>query len=165
MSKIRNCKNIYPMKILKTSAVCVLLTLCFFSSMAQELPLNEPDYNKPKLFSDLPDRIQVNVSALESLLEASEGKIVSAAITGSVVLNGVVVSKSDPNDPSVKSIVVKLSNRAGATLTFTKVLNQDKTISYLGRILSRNNSDAYEVVSDNGQYYFIKKHYYDIINE
>ena len=153
------------MKILKTSAVCVLLTLCFMSSSAQEIPLNEPDYNKPKLFSDLPDRFLVNIAAFESMLNVSVGKSIAAPVEGSVTMNGIVVSKSDHNDPYVTSILVRLTNKAGATLTFTRVRQEDNSFSYIGRILSRNNSDAYEIVYDKGQYYFEKRHYYDLVNE
>ena len=38
-------------------------------------------------------------------------------------------------------------------------------VYFKGRILSRDHSDAYELETQNGQYYFMKKHQLRIMNE
>jgi hypothetical protein len=76
-----------------------------------------------------------------------------------------VVSKSDPIDPKVKSVVIRSTNRLGATMTFTRVTKEDGSYSYLGRIISYKNSDAYEFAQENGSYVLVKKHLYDLFNE
>jgi hypothetical protein len=155
------------MKILKISTMMVLLTSCFLHSVAQDLNKinNEPDYNKPKLFADLPHKMNLNVSDLETLFSVREGNSIKAMAAANFPLFGTVVSKSDENDASVKTTVINLSNRQGATLTFTRITNDDGTVSYRGRIMSRNNSDAFEIVKENGEYVLIKKGLYDLINE
>ena len=49
------------MKVLKTGALCVLLNVIALTVAAQNNtsnpPVTEPDYNKPKLFADLPQRL------------------------------------------------------------------------------------------------------------
>ena len=46
------------MKHLKLSGFCLLCMLfCATVSAQDKVPLNEPDYNKPKLFNNLPDKI------------------------------------------------------------------------------------------------------------
>ena len=154
------------MKILKSGALCVLLFACALSSTAQKsLPVSEQDYNKPKLFADLPQKLPLNVKALELLLDLSEGQSINVPLTDKMRYQGVVVSKSDPSDPNVRSIIVKSTNRLGSTFTFTRVLNLDGSVFYRGRLLSYKHSDAYEIEEEDGHYILNKKHLYDLFNE
>ena len=153
------------MKLTRTCLMGFVFSLFIAGAQAQEIPINEPDYNKPQLFSDLPSSIELQLSAFESLLSSAVGAKINFTITPGFIFNGHVVSKSAPKDRNVQSIVIKSTNYEGATLTFTRVLLEDGTIRYLGRILSMNNSDAYELSHANGKYYFNKKHLYDIMNE
>ena len=155
------------MKSLKTCAVSVLLLLCYTQSSAQNKPVPtiHEDYNKPKLFSDLPQKMKLDIKAYEALLALPVGETVKTPLIGKAHLFGTIVSKSDPNDLNVSSIVVKCKNRLGATLTFTRLRNTDGTISYIGRIISFKHIDAFEIVQENGEYLLIKKDLYDLVSE
>jgi len=131
----------------------------------ETLPVNVPDYNKPKLFSDLPDKFPVDVKTLEPLFDVEEGKLVNIRLTGPFNYHGTVVSRSNTQNLSVRSVVIKSINRQGAVLTFTRTQNTDGTYSYIGRILSHKHSDAFEIEEEKGQYLLVKKHLYDIFNE
>lgn len=155
------------MKILKSGALCVLLSMACMSTYAQKesLPISEPDYNKPKLFADLPNKFNLDLSSFESLLELSEGQAVNVRLTGPFNYHGTVVSKSDPRDESFRSVVIRSVNRQGAVLTFTRTKNTDGTYTYIGRILSHKHSDAFQIEQENGQYVLVKKQLYDLFNE
>lgn len=105
------------------------------------------------------------MSVLESLLDMQVGQTVNVPLTGTFRMIGSIVSKSDPIDPSVKSVVIRSTNRLGATMTFTRTTNANGGFSYLGRIISYKNSDAYEFTQENGSYVMVKKHLYDLFNE
>jgi len=155
------------MKVLKTGALFMLLYAFALSSAAQNnrFPLPEPDYNKPKLFDDLPSKLPVDVKLFESLLDLPEGQPISFNLTKGVHFQGKVVSKSDPKDPDVKSIVIRSSNRVGAAFTFARVRNEDGSFSYQGRILSHKHGDAFEIQLIDGQFILTKTQYYDLLNE
>ena len=155
------------MKILKSGALCVLLCLGSVSMYAQNepLPVSTPDYNKPKLFADLPDKFTIDVKDLESLFEVEEGQSVNVRLAGPFNYHGTVVSRSTTKRFDVRSVVIKSINRQGAVLTFTRTLNTDGTYAYIGRILSHKHSDAFEIEEEKGQYVLVKKHLYDIFNE
>lgn len=154
------------MKILKTSVICALLCAGFFTSSAQEeLPLNEPNHNKPHLFPDLPQRMKLRMNDLEDLLELPVGASVKTFLADNFIFIGTVVSKSDPASAGVQSVVIKSTNRKGATLTFTKTTDADGTVRYLGRIMSLKNGDAFDIVKENGEYIIQKKNLYELINE
>ena len=153
------------MKTLKTAAICVLLCLSFLCSRSQnqKIPINEPDRNKPQLFADLPSKMNLRISEIENLLKLSEGSPVTVMLADNFLFKGVVVSKSV--DPSVNSIVLRSTNRQGAFFTFTRTTNDEGGVNYLGRIMSKNNGDVFEITQENGEYVLQKKNLYDMISE
>ena len=154
------------MKQLIANAIFFLLCFCSINVAAQkENLINEPDYNKPKLFADLPQKFDVNIPALETLLDLPEGQNINFPITQNKRYQGVVVSKSNPTDTSVKSVVINSTNKQGATFTFTRIRNEDGSFDYIGRIISYKNSDAFELVKEEGSYRLVKRHLYDLFNE
>jgi|SRR5215831_11821405 len=152
------------MKILSTAVLCGCIILCSLSVSAQnDVPINQPDLNKPKLFSDLPDRIDFNPTQLVNLFNLQLGDNASVVLTTSFTLVGPVVSTA--NNANAVSVVIKCTNRPGARLTFTRVTNDDNTVKYIGRIISLQHGDTYEIIAENNHYYFQKKGLYDLVNE
>ena len=125
------------MKNLKAIATGALLAVCCLHCGAQEkkIPINEPDYHKPRVFTDLPQRMNLDLLSTASLLGSKTGAIVSLRLSDKLLLEGTVVSRSGEEDPSVASIVVRSTNRPGTTFTFTRTTNADGTYQYRGRIL------------------------------
>lgn len=154
------------MKTLKTIAITALFGLSFLSSKAQEkIPINQPDYNKPKLFEDLPQKMNLTISDMESLFDLSVGTPVMAKLTKTFHFKGIIVSKSGNLGTSVRSVVINSTTRKGAVLTFTRITNEDGSFIYRGRILSKESIDAYEIVKENGQYILQKKNYFEMVRE
>ena len=153
------------MKKLKNCVSLALLLLCsaFVYAQDQIAPINEPDLKKPKLFSDLPQKMDLKVSNIESLFRYKVGASVSLQVTNEFLLEGTVVSKS--HDAQVESVVVRSTNRPGALFTYTKTVTKEYGERYVGRMVSRYSGDAFEIIKENGQYVLIKKDYYDMINE
>lgn len=153
------------MKFRKTGALCTLAILLSLAAAAQKdgFRIAEPDHNKPRLFADLPERMTVQTAAMEALLELPIGATINTKATDYLPFRGTVVSKSE--DAQVKSVVVRLANRYGATLTFSKTAQSDGRFAYIGRIISRQHGDAYDIIEENGQLLLKKKSIYEIMNE
>ena len=127
--------------------------------------VNEPNYNRPKLFDDLPQKIILTISDMEPLFDLPVGTPVMAKLAKSFQFKGTIVSKSGNNGSSVRSLVIRSSTRQEAILTFTKVINDDKSFVYQGRIISMSSIDAYEIVKENDQYILQKKNFYEMVRE
>jgi hypothetical protein len=157
------------MKTLKIIAICAFFSLSYFYSNAQEnLPqINEPDYNKPKVFDDLPQKMNLTISDMESLFDLSVGTPVLAKLTKSFHFKGTIVSKSGNAETTVRSVVIKstTNTRQNAVLTFTKINNGNGDYTYKGRIISNASIDAYEIIKEKGQYILQKKNYYEMVRE
>ena len=146
--------------------ICLIMLFISISASAQKpVPINEPDQNKPRLFSNLPDKIPVDISTLQSLVSTETGKNVSLRLTpnGASQFNGQVVSKADDN--SFHSVVIRSGNFNGATLTLSSSAQPNGAVKFTGRIISMKHGDAYELQYQNDQYILIKKNFYDLINE
>ena len=157
------------MKFLKTSALGVLLSVCMLQVAAQQdtkkLPISQYDFNKPKLFKDLPDRINVPLKDFDNVFDFEVGKSVDLPFASNFQFTGTVVSKAEDVASNVKSIVIKSTNNVGATLALSRMITPDNTITYRGRIMSFKHGDAYEIANENGSYYLVKKGLYDLYEE
>jgi hypothetical protein len=155
------------MKYLQLPGLCLLLSfVCATTSAQQSIPVNEPDQNKPKLFTNLPDRIPVDISNLQSLMNVETGKEASLKLGPNNIqgFSGKVVSINNGYD-NIRSVVIRSSNFSGATLTLSSSTQPNGTVKFTGRIISFRHGDLYELQNQNNQYTLIKKNFYALINE
>ena len=153
------------MKNLVKGLVCLSLFYICLQSNAQTPPVREPDMNRPTLFQNLPNKISCRINDLSALLESEIGKPVSFSLADNLSFQGVVSSVSSKFDNTLLSVVIRSTNFQGAALSFSRITKNDGTYSYVGRIISFQHGDAYEINLENGQYYFVKKGFYDLVNE
>lgn len=155
------------MKCLESISILLFLSIISVHTYAQDKRpvVNEPNYNLKKAFTDLPSRMNMKIADAESILELPVGSSVNAMLATNFRAVGTVVSKSDATDVSVKTVVVKLTNRGGATFTFTRRTKDDGSFTYLGRIMNRSNGDAYDLVKENSGYVLVKKSVYELYSE
>ena len=155
----------YPMKNLVKGLICLSLFLICQQSNGQTPPVREPDMNRPSLFQNLPNKISCRINDLSALLESETGKPVSFSFVNNLNFQGVVSSVASKSDNTLSSVVIRSTNFPGAALSFSRIKKEDGTFSYVGRIISFQHGDAYEISLENGQYYFVKKGFYDLVNE
>ena len=153
------------MKNLAKGIICLFIFFISLQSNAQTPPVREPDMNRPSLFQNLPDRISCRINDLSAFLESEVGQSVSFSFANNLNFQGVVSSTASKFDNSLQSVVIRSTNFSGAALSFSKITKEDGTTSYVGRIISFQHGDAYEISLENGQYYFVKKGFYDLVNE
>lgn len=147
--------------------VLSLFFYCAIASAQKNIPINEPDKNKPKLFTDLPDRIPVDISNLENLMNVETGKDVSLklAVKNFQAFNGKVISVAHKYNNNINSVVIRSGDFNGASLTLSSSTTADGTVKFTGRIISFGHGDIYELQKENDQYILIKKNFYALINE
>lgn len=148
--------------------LCLCGTLLFISSAAQEtVPVNLPDYDRPKLFQLLPDTILVEPGTLTSLLNKQEGNIVSSQLAsgGSFIFEGRVASVTNKYDNSIQTVVILSTNYEGASLIFSRVILENGIVLYRGRIISFRHGDMFELSKKEENFILIKKDFYAVVNE
>lgn len=157
------------MKSLRTYVLCACISIYGINASAQDVkvPINEPDYNKARLFGDLPDNIPVNINNIaSSLLNTQQGSRVNIVVSPSLTVQGTIVSTASKYDETIQSVVVRLDRYNGATFTFSRLVNTETgAISFAGRIVSMQSGDLYELRNSGQQYSLVKKTFYELINE
>jgi hypothetical protein len=157
------------MKNLRTIALCVSISLYSLCANAQNgtVPINEPDLNKPKLFNGLPEIIRLQNGAVTSLFAKTVGTPIDAemAETNNFRIQGQIVSAVSKYDNKIQSVVIRSSNYAGAVMTFSKLTAENGKVSYTGRMVSMQHGDLYELKIINEQFVFVKKNFYELVNE
>lgn len=157
------------MKTIRTSLLFAGLYFCAITASAQneKLPINEPDYSKPRLFDGLPSRIQVSTEELQSLINAPAGYNTSQKSAGPYELpfEGDVVSVASKYDNQIQSTVLRSTNFNGASFTVSRIQKDDGTVEYKGRVISFKHADLFELMKEGDQYVLVKKNYYELVNE
>jgi hypothetical protein len=154
------------MKNLRTTMLCACMLVCSAISFAQQsdVPINEPNLSKPKLFTTFPDIIRANTDKLTELLSTPIGTEVNIQIGEGFTIQGRVLSTTFVPESNISSVVVRTTNFEGARLTFTKTIIDGRTV-YVGRLMSMKHGDLFELQYKNEQYIFTKKNFYDLVNE
>lgn len=157
------------MKNLRTLALCVTVSFYSLCSSAQteKIPLNEPNYNKPKLFQNLPDNIPVSMDNIINLFGSPTGRSVSLNLSdrSPFQFEGDVVSSVSKYENTIQSVVIRSTNYNGARLTISRLTDANGNVSYTGRIISMQHGDLYELKKVNDEYMLVKRNFYDLINE
>ena len=158
------------MKNLRTYVLCSCVTLCSLMSAAQtqKYVLNEPDYNKPRLFDNLPAVIPVSIDNLNELLSSKTGVSINTHLSSdakTAPFEGIVVSAAGKNDDKAQSVVIRSTNYNGATLSISKVTGENGITKYHGRLMSFRNGDLFVLQQKDGGFVLVKKNFYEVINE
>ncbi len=157
------------MKNLRITAFCVCITLYSLCSSAQtqSVPINEPDYNRPKLFANLPDKIPVSLDKITSLFGEAVGRSVNISLTQNqqFQFEGEVISKISKYQNTIQSVVIRSTNFNGAILSVSRTTTPDGDLSYTGRIISFRHGDAYQLQKQADGFVLVKKGFYDLVNE
>lgn len=158
------------MPLLKTGLFGLLLFVCVLRATAQANTLSRDAISnstsrKQELFHDLPKRMSVNQQLLAPLLQKELGAPVRVSLASGFELTGIVVSKSDAAEERYKTVVIRATNRPGATFAITGVRKNDGSYRYSGRMLSLKSSDAYELVEEKEGFVLQKRDASELVTE
>lgn len=154
------------MKYLKPGIICLfIICICTITSAQKVLTLKEPEIKTARLFKDLPDRVPVNSSTLLPILALKTGQAATISLSDKLAFKGKVSSSVSKYNDAITSIIIKLDDRPGATLTISRIKNPDGTVNYRGRIISFQHGDCFELKNENGQYILVKKKFEDMVND
>lgn len=153
------------MKKLKALACSAFILFLSLQVTAQKgaPPLNTPDYNKPKIFADLPETMVLDLLVADRLFQLSPNAPVNVMLTNNFNLKGNVVS-SGLSD-GVHTLMIRVTNRNNALLSISKFPKQGGGMQYTGRMFSREHGDALIIMQDASLYTFRKIGLYDLISE
>ncbi len=133
------------MKIMhKMLALCLIL-ITSYQINAQVLTSNRQDY-----FNKYSEKLPAATTELDKAFTVPEGGKVKLDF-GDFTFNGVVTSSIKRYD-NLYSVIVKAPGLNNTLLALSKRINDDKTVSYVGRIINEKYADGFELRKDNSGY-------------
>jgi len=151
---------------IRENLMLLALTLAAASAQAQTPPVNEPDYNRPALFSSLPDTITLGLPEIDALFQLQTGETAGLILGGGSRFEGKLISRVILPAPQRVSLVVRSTSHNGANLCITRMLQEDGSFTYTGRIISRQHIDSYTLVRLSSDNYCLRKmNYYQLVSE
>ncbi len=137
------------MKRIATYAFALLLSACSLKSFAQQ-------NNRPKLFNNFPDIINCSEAELARVFTTAEGQNISLSFSNNFIYAG-NISSSVVKYSNLHSTIIKSPVFNNAIFHLSKRINDDNSITYVGRIINTNYGDMYELKKDiSGTYQLIK---------
>jgi hypothetical protein len=151
---------------MKTVSFMTGFMLTCLQSVAQPVPVNEPDPNKPKLFDAIPAQVHVNMTTLNSLFNGFSGQSVDLDLSDNTPFRfvGEIRELASKYDNRIQTVVIRSVNYPGAVLTISKIASTQGS-RYEGRIISFGHGDLFQLQHINGSYVLVKRDFYHLINE
>ena len=148
------------MKRIYKAAMLFTLLISFINSRAQVVT-----ERRPTLFAGFAKTIDFPKTELEKIFTTPEGRTIKLSLGNNVGLTGVVTSSIQRYN-NLQSVIVKLNNLDNTVLGISKRTNDDKSITYIGRIINTKYADAFELKTDaSGNYFINKRNTADLIED
>ncbi|MEP6949637.1 MAG: hypothetical protein ABI863_10205 [Ginsengibacter sp.] len=144
------------------SKVFVLYIILFASYNAGAQVITS---SRPYLFNNFSANIPATVTELDKAFLAAEGSSIQLNFMDNFSFAG-TVSSSIQRYSNLSSVIIKLPSLHNSLLSISRRINDDNTITYVGRIINEKYADGYELKKDNyGKYTFNKIKTEDLIQD
>ena len=139
------------MKSLSKPMFALLLCLTTISGISQS-----SESIKPKIFAGFPNTINCSVSEFSNAFTATEGQHIILSFSDNFKFSGTVISNIVKYS-NLQSLTIRSDQSDKTIFHLSKQINQDNSISYVGRIINPTAADGYQIKKDlSGNYKFEK---------
>ncbi len=146
----------------RISKVIVLLTLLFSFNNSKAQVVGD---NRPHIFSAFAEKINFPTSELERIFNTPQGSSIKLSLGTNVGFSGLIISSLQKFE-NLKSVSIRLNDLDNTILGISKRTNDDRSITFVGRIINPKYADGFELKSDaNGNYFITKVKTADVIQD
>jgi len=129
------------MKRVLHHALLLMLTLSATTAFSQN------PTGKPNQFSSFPRLVNCSETEFERALSAPKGQTVSLAFSDSFVFTGEVISNVVKYGV-LQTILVKSPAYNNSLFSISRIINADRSVKYVGRIVNKKYADGFELKQD-----------------
>ena len=130
--------------------------LCIILSVSYNTNAQVTASSRPLLFSNFSANIPTAAAELNKAFLSAEGSLIRLNFTNNFSITGTIFSSIQRYN-NLSSVIIKLPSLNNSLLSISKRINDDNSITYVGRIINEKYADGYELKKDNhGNYSFNK---------
>lgn len=152
------------MKHMNALLVLCLIMMCTYTSSAQIITNQRSQIQsseKAQLFRNTAQRVPAKRDELDKAFSAPEGSFIKLQFKN-FDFEGTLTSSLKRYD-NLYSVVIKSSSLKNTIFSISKRTNDDKTITYVGRIINENYADGYELIKAEEGGYVLNKIKTDVL--
>lgn len=131
-----------------TLILCATLTLKGYSQKKETV--------KKVIFTESPAKIEISKSTLQNTMQINAGQFVTLRINDKNTFFGKVVTNEKKYD-NLQSMIIKSRGNDNTLFQLSAILNEDKSITYVGRFFNADATDIYQIKKGNSDNYFLEK--------
>ena len=132
-----------------------MLVICMFTMTTWAARAQILKSERPYTFKNVADKVDAPVDELARAFSAREGSAIELKMH-KFQFKGVVTSSIKRYD-NLYSVVIKSSDSPNTVFALSKRINDDKTISYVGRIINQRSADGFELTQAADGRYMLNK--------
>lgn len=140
----------------------VLLLLITFIVLSHAVKAQSTTTTKPALFAAYPQELSCTEAQLADLFNKPVNAVTQLNTGNGFVFTGTVKSSVQKYD-NLKTVIIESTNFPGAVFSISLLSDQYTSEHYVGRIISMNHSDLFELQFENNQYKLVKKQFKNVI--
>jgi hypothetical protein len=111
---------------------------------------------KPKQFNNFPNVINCSEATLSNIFNSAAGQHIDLSFSDNFSFSGSVTSNVVKYS-NLQTAVVRSPYFNNSIFSVSRIINADRTVSYLGRIINKNYFDGYELKRNaDGNYQLVK---------
>lgn len=141
------------MKHMKKVSVLCIIILISYTTKAQVTAASRQ--NRQNEFSKFSDKVPTPQTELDKAFLAPEGTKIQLNFSN-FLFTGIVTSSLKRYD-NLYSVIIKSSSLDNTLFAISKRINDDKTITYVGRIINEKYADGYELRKESDGTYALNK--------
>ncbi len=132
------------------------ILLFFLFSLSTTVVFAQNNNGKKEIFGDFPNTISLSKTTLLNTFSAIPGQFASISFADGFVFSGTVIS-NEIKYSNLQSVIIKSPQFGNALFQLSKIINQDNSISFSGRIMNPDALDGYEIKKDGSDNYRFQK--------
>lgn len=140
------------MKTLQKLVAVIFLLIVSHAPKAQTIT---PAPAKPYMYNKVARKLPTSISELEKAFNTPEGSIMKMRLN-EMVFEGLVTSSIKRYD-NLYSVIIKSSTQKNTVFAISKRINDDKTVTYSGRIINEGYADGFELIREEDGHYAMNK--------
>jgi hypothetical protein len=133
------------MKMFSKMLLSTLLTLISVACFAQKI---DP---RQKLFAAYPETVSLDRSLMSNAFTYKKDAVVTFQFSSAFTFKGTVISSEKRYD-NLEIMIIRSAEDNNSLFQLSKITNEDKSISFSGRILNSASADGYVIKNTSGSY-------------
>lgn len=133
-----------------------ILTGILFTLLTVTANAQSSTGSKPRIFAAFPATVTCSEQELSKAFSTTVDQTVSLSFSNNLLFNGTVTGNIVKYS-NLQTVTIKLPEFDNVIFSISKITNDDKTVTYVGRIINKKYADGYELKKDaSNNYQFIK---------